>query len=115
MIRQCRLFRRNGQIWRLENNVPMARLSDFPRVIKAIGWYRFLKRVSDETLKDDLLTWAAALAYSWLFAIFPFFIFLLTLLPYLPDYAKAAGGERDPRTTDADDPRVGGHDLAQYQ
>lgn len=66
----------------------MARLSDFPRVIKTIGWYRFLKRVLDETLKDDLLTWAAALAYSWLFAIFPFFIFLLTLLPYLPDYAK---------------------------
>ncbi len=67
----------------------MARLSDFPRVVKSIGWYRFLKRVADETMKDNLLTWAAALAYSWLFAIFPFFIFLLTLLPYLPNYAKA--------------------------
>jgi membrane protein len=66
----------------------MARLSDFPKVIKAVGWYRFSKRVLDESLKDNLLTWAAALAYSWLFAIFPFFIFLLTLLPYLPDYAK---------------------------
>jgi len=71
----------------------MARLSDFPKVIKAVGWYRFSKRVLDESLKDNLLTWAAALAYSWLFAIFPFFIFLLTLLPYLPDKAKT--GARD--------------------
>ncbi len=30
------------------------------------------------------MTWASALAYSWLFAIFPFFIFLLTLIPLLP-------------------------------
>lgn len=29
------------------------------------------------------MTWASALAYSWLFAIFPFFIFLLTLIPLL--------------------------------
>jgi membrane protein len=66
----------------------MARLSDFPRVIKRIGWYRFGKRVLDESIRDNLMTWAAALAYSWLFAIFPFFIFLLALLPYLPREAK---------------------------
>lgn len=30
------------------------------------------------------MVWAAAMAYSWLFAVFPFFVFLLTLTPYLP-------------------------------
>jgi membrane protein len=71
----------------------MARLSDFPRVIKSIGWIRFFRRVLDESMRDNLMTWAAALAYSWLFAIFPFFIFLLALLPYLPTYAKARARE----------------------
>jgi len=66
----------------------MARLSDFPRVIKRIGWYPFAKRILDESMRDNLMTWAAALAYSWLFAIFPFFIFLLALLPYLPKDIK---------------------------
>jgi membrane protein len=62
----------------------MARLSDLPRVWKRVGFFKFWKRVLDEARRDNLLTWAAALAYSWIFAIFPFFIFLLALLPYLP-------------------------------
>ena len=63
----------------------MARLSDVPRVVRSVGWIAFGRRVWDEVNKDNLLTWASALAYSWLFAIFPFFIFLLSLVPYLPN------------------------------
>jgi membrane protein len=66
----------------------MARLSDLPRVWKRVGFFKFWKRVLDEASHDNLLTWAAALAYSWIFAIFPFFIFLLALLPYLPVNVK---------------------------
>ena len=64
---------------------PMARLSDVPRVIRSVGLIAFGRRVWDEVSKDNLFTWASALAYSWLFAIFPFFIFLLSLVPYLPN------------------------------
>src|SRR2546423_937091 len=66
----------------------MARLSDVPRCLRSVGVVAFGRRVLDEIVNDQLFTWAAALAYSWLFAIFPFFIFLLSLLPYLPEYAK---------------------------
>lgn len=40
--------------------------------------------------EDHIFVSAAALAYSWLFAIFPFLIFVLSLLPYLPEKTKAA-------------------------
>lgn len=62
----------------------MARLGDVPHVIRAIGWWGLFKRVYQQINEDLVFTWAAALAYSWMFAIFPFFIFLLTLAPYLP-------------------------------
>ena len=62
----------------------MPRLADVPKVLKSVGPVAFAKRVFLEITKDNLFTWAAALAYSWLFAIFPFFIFLLALVPYLP-------------------------------
>jgi membrane protein len=48
----------------------------------------FLKRVFKEVQEDAVFTWAAALAYSWLFALFPFMIALLTLAPYLPGETK---------------------------
>lgn len=67
---------------------PMARLRDVPRIFKTVGFFTFIKNVLHESSEDNLLTWAAALAYSWMFAIFPFFIFLLALLPYLPGNAK---------------------------
>jgi membrane protein len=54
-------------------------------VIRSVGLIAFCRRVWDEVSKDNLFTWASALAYSWLFAIFPFFIFLLSLVPYLPN------------------------------
>ncbi|MDB5332259.1 MAG: ribonuclease [Phycisphaerales bacterium] len=64
--------------------VPMARLSDVRKVIKSVGLIRFGMRVWDEVNKDNLFVWASALAYSWLFAIFPFFLFLLALVQHLP-------------------------------
>ena len=66
----------------------MARLTDIPRVFAAVGVLPFLKRIYTQFVEDNLLTWAAALAYSWLFAVFPFMVFLLSLVPYLPDKVK---------------------------
>jgi membrane protein len=63
----------------------MARLSDVPVIIRRVGALTFARRVWTEVNDDQLFTWGAALAYSWLFAIFPFLIFLLTLVPYLPE------------------------------
>jgi len=66
----------------------MARLSDLSKIHRSVGFVRFSLRVWQEVQKDELFTWASALAYSWLFAIFPFFIFLLALVPYLPQKIK---------------------------
>jgi membrane protein len=63
----------------------MAQLRDVPKVLRSVGVIGFGKRVYHQMQEDQVLVWAAALAYSWLFAIFPFLIFLLTLTPYLPD------------------------------
>ena len=68
----------------------MAHLGDIPVVIRTVGAWAFIKRVWQQFLEDNLLTWAAALAYSWLFAIFPFLVFLMSLLPYLPASTKSA-------------------------
>ncbi len=69
----------------------MARLRDFPKVVRRIGFLEFVKRLWAQIVQDNTFTWASALAYAWLFAVFPFFIFLLTLLPYLPtQYKKEA-------------------------
>src|SRR2546423_15188846 len=71
----------------------MARLRDVPPVIRKVGIWGFAYRVWMQIGDDQLFTWASALAYSWLFAIFPFFIFLMTLLPYLPpDWKESARG-----------------------
>ena len=66
----------------------MARLSDIPRVLRRVGPIAFGRRVANQVFADNLLTWAAAMAYSWLFALFPFLIFLLSLLPLLPDQIR---------------------------
>jgi len=63
----------------------MARLSDVPLVLRRVGILTFVRRVWNEVQDDNLFTWGAALAYAWLFAIFPFLIFLLTLIPHLPE------------------------------
>ncbi len=66
----------------------MARIRDIRQCVKEVGFITFCRRVLKEVLDDNLFTWAAALAYSWLFAVFPFLLFLLALLPHLPEYAK---------------------------
>jgi membrane protein len=66
----------------------MARISDVPHVFRAVGAWGFFKRVWQQISEDLVFTWSAALAYSWIFAIFPFFIFMMTLAPYLPYNAK---------------------------
>src|SRR3954452_19334932 len=61
----------------------MAQLRDIPRVFRTMGFLAFVKKVWAEIGDDNLFTWASALAYSWLFAIFPFFLVLLSMLPLL--------------------------------
>ena len=63
----------------------LSRVKDIPHVLRAVGPWTFAKRIYTQTIEDNLLVWAAALAYSWLFALFPFLIFCLSLLPLLPD------------------------------
>jgi membrane protein len=66
----------------------MARVSDVPKVIRSLGFVEFAKKVWAEVTKDDVFTWGSALAYAWIFAIFPFLIFVLTLAPYMPGKLK---------------------------
>ena len=61
----------------------MAELRDVPMVLRRMGPLAFTRKVYREIGDDNLYTWAAALAYSWLFAVFPFFLVLLTLIPLL--------------------------------
>jgi membrane protein len=70
----------------------MARLREAKQVIGAIGIKEFSRRVWQQVGEDDVFTWAASLAYSWMFAIFPFLIFLLTLVPLLPKSALSQAG-----------------------
>jgi membrane protein len=59
----------------------MARLSDVPVVLRTVGVLPFLKRIVREVLEDNLFTLAGGLAYSWLFAVFPFLVFLMNVFP----------------------------------
>lgn len=49
-----------------------------------LGFIEITRRIYDEVLADDCLGRAAQLAYYFLFALFPFLLFLTTLLGYLP-------------------------------
>ena len=66
----------------------MARLGDLPKLFKSVGAFEFGRRVWGQIAEDNLFSWAAALAYSWLFAVFPFLLFLLSLIPYLPQKTR---------------------------
>jgi membrane protein len=66
----------------------MARLRDVPKILSSVGLVPFATRLKNRVGEHRLATWASALSYSWLMAVFPFFIFLLTLLPYLPQQMK---------------------------
>lgn len=59
----------------------MARLTDVPKVLRAARPLPFFKRIFREIFDDNLFTLAGGLAYSWLFAIFPFLVFLMNLFP----------------------------------
>ena len=72
----------------------MARLKDCSYVWTQIGPWTFLRRVFSQMMRDNLPVWAAALAYSWLLAVFPFLIFCLSMLPLLP--GRVAGVEIKP-------------------
>jgi membrane protein len=72
-------------------------MADFKQLVPAIrkaGPWGFTFRTWQEIGRDNLLTLAAAMAYSWLFAVFPFVIFLLTLAPYLPEKQKLNAQEQ---------------------
>ena len=66
----------------------MAQLRDVPKLFRSVGPFRFAMRVWRQVRDDNLFTWAASLAYSWLFALFPFMLFLLALIPYLPQHLR---------------------------
>jgi membrane protein len=55
-----------------------------PWKLGGIGAKELARRVIAELRDDDCLGRAAQLAYYFLFALFPFFLFLTTLLGYLP-------------------------------
>src|SRR4051795_12831479 len=62
----------------------MAQLRDvYPVVVCRAGPLGFARTLWREIGDDNLFTWASALAYSWLFAVFPFFLVLLSLIPML--------------------------------
>ena len=67
----------------------MARLFDVPHAVRSVGFVRSLKNLVKRIVDDELTTQAAAVAYAWLFAVFPFLIFLITLSAYLPEHQKA--------------------------
>src|SRR3954465_4403153 len=91
----------------------MAALRDLPAVIRQTGLIRFLKKLWFEITDDNLFTWASALAYSWLFAIFPFFLVLLSLIPMLPPTWKAES-KKQIDTAVAQLPREAMHTVQQY-
>lgn len=71
----------------------MARLRDVPVVLRTVGPVEFGRRIVREILDDNLFTLAGGLAYSWLFAIFPFLVFLMNLFPFIARGHEAATKE----------------------
>jgi membrane protein len=48
------------------------------------SWYDFLNRMTEKITGAELSTRAAAVSYNLILALFPFIIFLFTLIPYIP-------------------------------
>jgi membrane protein len=63
-------------------------MTELVPAIRAHGFIRFIMAISAEVSKDQLTAQAAAVAFAWLFAIFPFLLFLLTLFAYIPERTK---------------------------
>lgn len=51
--------------------------------LRGLGVVELIKKSAKEFLDDDMTTYAAALAYQVLFSIFPFIIFLVSLLGFI--------------------------------
>ena len=68
----------------------MPRLRDFNNALQNVGPAELGKRVYAEVNKDNVFTNAAAMAYAWVFALFPLIIFLMALVPYLPEQLRNA-------------------------
>jgi membrane protein len=66
----------------------MAKMKDMPGVVRSMGFVPFVKKLATEVSDDDVLTWAAALAYTWVFAMFPLLLAIVTLAPYMPGQTK---------------------------
>ncbi|CCG99631.1 ribonuclease BN [Fibrella aestuarina BUZ 2] len=48
------------------------------------SWYEFLCRLVDKILDNDTAERASSVAFNLMLAVFPTFIFLFTLIPYMP-------------------------------
>ena len=66
----------------------MSTVKDFVHALRNVGPIKLGLRVGGEVAKDNVLTNAAAMAYAWVFAVFPLIIFFMTLVPYLPHEFK---------------------------
>jgi membrane protein len=66
----------------------MASMGNVIPVLRSVGPWKFCMRIWQQVSEDGVLVWASALAYSWLFAIFPFLIVLLSLVAYLPERGR---------------------------
>src|SRR4051794_13041516 len=62
----------------------MSTVKDFVHALRNVGPIKLGVRVGNEVVKDNVMTNAAAMAYAWVFAVFPLLIFFMTLVPYLP-------------------------------
>jgi len=65
-----------------ETNIPSHSTASAPA--GGVGFMEVAQRTYDKVLTDDCLGRAAQLAYYFLFALFPFLLFLVTLLGYIP-------------------------------
>src|SRR5688500_18170691 len=78
----------------------MPRLLDAVTVVHKLAPWPLVKRVWRDVQDDNLVQMSAALAYSWLFALFPFLIFVMTLIPYMPEDVKQTATQEIPYTLD---------------
>src|SRR6185436_17966214 len=64
------------------------RMRDIVPAIRRVGFIGLCRRIWQQVQEDSIFTWASALAYAWLFAIFPFFVILLSLVSFMPIEGK---------------------------
>lgn len=62
----------------------MASLKDIPVVLRKVGPLQFTKNVLKQMSEDNTPALAASMSYAWLLAIFPFIVFIMSVLPYVP-------------------------------